>query len=160
MKKTKRQLIGIILVLAFASLVVLGTHYYVNSTGVNDGITGLIFKYHFEFMLLIGLGGIAVGAIAYYLTSQELGVQKEITKKNTLVLLNLLDSDEKVVIEKLLAEKGKAKQYEIAYSAKLSKVRAHRAIKKLVSKNVLEVEKLGKVNSIKIKPEIMQGLIN
>ncbi|NUN11647.1 hypothetical protein HUU53_03295 [Candidatus Micrarchaeota archaeon] len=158
MNSEKKHLLGIIIVLVFAVVVILGTHYYVTSTGMDSPFTRLIFEHHFEFMLLIGLGGIAVGALSYYLMGKEVDSQKEIIKKNTRVLLNLLDFDEKKIIEKLLEEKGKAKQYELAYSTKLTKVKAHRAIKKLVSKNVVEIQKIGKVNSVKLNQEILEGL--
>lgn len=156
MNSDKKQLLGIMLLLGFAAIVVAGTHYLMN--GTNEGPFSWIVKYHFEFMVLIGLGGLAIGAFSFYLFGREVKEQKEITRKNTKVLLDFLDFDEKKIIEKLLEENGKARQYELTHLTQLSKVRAHRAIKKLASKGVVEVEKLGKVNTVKLKPEIQEGL--
>lgn len=162
MNERKKQLIAITLLLVFATIAILGTYYYVTSTGLTDPIVGWIFFYHFEFMLLISLGGVAMGALSFYLFDSKIDrktlQQREIVKKNTRVLLDFLDFDEKRIVEKLLEEKGKARQYELAYAASLGKVRAHRAVKKLSSKGVVEVQRLGKVNTIKLKPEILQGL--
>ena len=105
MDSRKKTLLGIALVVCFVSLVVLGTFYYISPQS-HEGLLELLYTYHTEFMLLIGLGGILVGALAYYLTNQEASEQKTIARKNTRVLLNLLDSDEKKIVEKLLVEKG------------------------------------------------------
>ncbi len=158
MDKNKKALLGLLILLAFATLVVIGTYYYVTSTGENSPVTDLIFKYHFEFMLFLGLGGIAVGAFSYYLLGHEVVVQKEISRKNAGVLFELLDHSERIIVQKLVEQKGKARQYEFAYDSKLGKVKAHRAVKKLASKGVVTIEKLGKVNSVVLKPEILDAL--
>ena len=155
MNAEKKQLSAILLILGFAAIVLIGTHYYTNP---ESNTIGWLYMYHFEFMVLIGLGGLAIGAFSFYLFGRQVREQKEIVKKNTKVLLDFLDFDEKKIIEKLLEENGKARQYELTHLTQLSKVRAHRAIKKLSSKNVVEVEKIGKVNTIKLKEEIKQGL--
>ena len=158
MNQRKKQLTAIITLLAFATLVVLGTYYYVSHSDTSNPFVSWIFQYHFEFMLLIGLGGLAVGAFSFYLFGAQVTAQKEITRKNTKVLLAFLDFDEKKIIEKLLEENGKSRQYELAYAAGLNKVRAHRAIKKLANKGVIEIQKAGKINIIKLKNEIHDGL--
>ncbi len=155
MNEEKKQLSAILLILAFAAIVLLGTHYYTNP---ESSAVGWLYMYHFEFMVLIGLGGLAIGAFSFYLFGRQAREQKEITKKNTKVLLDFLDFDEKKIIEKLLEENGKARRYELIHLTQLNKVRAHRAIKKLAAKNVVEVEKIGKVNTVKLKSEIQEGL--
>lgn len=155
MNEEKKQLSAILLILGFAAIVLIGTHYYTNP---ESNTIGWLYMYHFEFMVLIGLGGLAIGAFSFYLFGRQAREQKEITKKNTKVLLDFLDFDEKKIIEKLLEENGKARQYELIHLTQLNKVRAHRAIKKLSAKGVVEVEKIGKVNTIKLKEEIKQGL--
>ena len=146
------------MVVLFVFAVILATYYLVVSPDFDNPFIGVAAKHHFEFMVLLAFGGIAVGALAFYLSAQEISEQKRITKQNTRVLLDLLDSDEKKVVEALLNEGGAARQYELAWAGGLTKLRAHRAIRKLSGKQVVEVQKMGKVNKIVLNKGILDGL--
>ncbi len=102
---------------------------------------------------------LVVGAGTYYLMSSKLETKSVSLKKNTEILLKLLNADERKVIQALLENHGKALQSEITRLPEMSKVKSHRVIQKLIDRGVLQKEEYGKTNRIKFAPEIQEGLI-
>ncbi len=88
--------------------------------------------------------------VTYFFLEKELK-----TKRNVRKLLELLPEDERKIIEKLL-EKDYILQSEI--SEELGKVKAHRVIKKLEERGIIERSKHGKTYIIRLKKEYKQLL--
>lgn len=113
----------------------------------------------FDLLPLIVAASIVVGAGVYYFMSQKMEIKDENLKKNTGVILNLLNQDEKKVIEKILAGKGQVLQAEITRLPDMSKVKSHRIVKRLFQRGVIRIEKYGKTNIVKLNDEIKDGLL-
>jgi uncharacterized membrane protein len=109
--------------------------------------------------------GLAVGAVVYYLMSEQVETKEKkiqttvkIAKKNTKIILKFLNKQERNVVEKLMENGGKMRQYELSYLPELGKVRTHRILKNLETKGVISREKFGKVNKIALNKELYEVL--
>lgn len=102
----------------------------------------------------IGLGFI-FGIIAFYLFFNKKAEKKKI---ETGVLLALLNNDERKIISKIIEKKGEVIQTSLSRIEGLGKVKAHRLIKKLEKRGVVEIEPYGKTNLIKLNNRIKEGL--
>ncbi len=107
--------------------------------------------------LFIALAIIFVGSLLYYLFSLKMDTQRKVISKNKEILYTILDDDEKFVIKKLVESKGEIQQSEI--SEKFDKIKAHRVIKKLIDKKIIDVVKEGKTNKVILKKELREELI-
>ncbi len=63
-------------------------------------------------------------------------------------ILNLLNPNEKKVIEKIIENGGNALQSEISSMEGMTKLKAHRAVKELKNKGIIKVEQYGKTNQL------------
>jgi len=102
---------------------------------------------------------IVAGAGTYAFMSERIEGKVLSLKRNTELILKFLNEDERKVVQKLIENNGKALQAEITRLDGMSKLRTHRAVRKLLSKNIVEIEKYGKTNVIKFSKEIKEGLI-
>lgn len=102
---------------------------------------------------------IVVGAGTYAFMSERIEKKVLSLKKTTELILKFLNDDEKKVVQKLIENNGKALQAEITRLGGMSKLRVHRAVRKLLSKNIIEIEKFGKTNVIRFPKDIEEGLL-
>ena len=107
--------------------------------------------------LFIVLAIIFVACLLYYLFSLKTDTQKAIINKNIEILYNILDKDEKSVLESIIKNNGEISQSEI--SQKFDKLRAHRIIKKLLEKKIIDIKRDGKTNKIILKKELKEELL-
>jgi uncharacterized membrane protein len=133
--------ISFILLVVFLSLL-LGEHFQIESYGCPSMVSQ-------NFILLfIALSVIFIGGLIYYLLSLQIEKKNKKVKFNIKTIIKFLDDDEKKILNQVNENRNK----EILQSdiKGLSKLRKHRAIKKLKEKNILEVKKLGNKNKIKL----------
>jgi uncharacterized membrane protein len=114
--------------------------------------------YHVEFMVGTALLGVAVGAIVFYLMQERVEIKQKESKDNAKILLSFLGAEERKTIEYLVKSKGSAYQSEISRLEGMSRLKAYRAIKKLESKNVITIDKVGKARKITLSPAVFDAL--
>jgi uncharacterized membrane protein len=107
--------------------------------------------------LFITLAAIFVGSIIYFLFSMKIEEKDRCLLKNKEILNSILDKDEKKVLEKLATNKGEIEQIKI--SEMYDKIKAHRILKKLEEKRIIEIVKKGKTNTIKLNDDLKKELI-
>lgn len=73
---------------------------------------------------------------------------------NKHAILKLLNFNERKVIERLIERKGEILQSEISHISGMDKLKAHRAIRNLKLKGVIEIEGHGKTNRIILSKDI------
>ncbi len=108
-------------------------------------------------ILFITLSIIFIGGLVYFLLSLQINKKEKIINKNMEILYSILDNDEKNLLEFLIKNNGKINQKDL--STKIGKLKAHRTIKKLKQKKIIEITKYGKNNLVKLKRELKQELI-
>jgi len=107
--------------------------------------------------LFIILAIIFVGASLYYLFSLKIEKKEKIITKNMEVLSTILDYDENKVLDMLVKNNGEMPQAE--FSIKYDKIKAHRILKRLQEKNIVDIKKEGKTNKIILKKELKEVLV-
>ena len=100
----------------------------------------------------------AFGAGIFYFMSGKVETTKQSLKKNTDVLLKLLNPDERKVVNLLVENHGKILQAEATRLPGMTKVKSHRIIQRLLDRGVIETEKLGKTKIIRFTREIKDGM--
>ncbi len=107
-------------------------------------------------LLFIILAVVFVGSLLYYLFSFRIELKNKVIGKNIEIFYSILDNEEKKVLEMLIKNKGKVAQSMIAH--KFGKIKAHRILKKLKEKKIIEIKKEGKSNIIKLNKELLGEL--
>jgi len=105
------------------------------------------------------LAGIVIGAIVFFFMSSRLENKQNDLVKVTSTLVQFLNKEEKLVVQKLIDNDGKVLQAEITRIEGIGKVKSHRIIQRLVDRKVIEVESFGKTNIIKLTKEIKSVLL-
>jgi uncharacterized membrane protein len=68
--------------------------------------------------------------------------------------MKFLGDDEREIVDLLLRKEGMTTQSEIAKLPGMSRLKAHRIVKKLEDRGIVHVEKYGKINMIRIVDEL------
>lgn len=106
--------------------------------------------------LFISLAILFVVSLLYYLFSFRMEEKEKCLCKNMEILNSILDKDEKKVIDKIASNGGEIEQTKI--SEMYDKIKAHRILKKLEEKRMIEVVKTGKTNTIKLNEDLRREL--
>ncbi len=105
------------------------------------------------------LSGVVIGAVVFFFMTSKLEDKKKDIGKVTQTLIQFLNKDEKKIVEKILENNGKAFQSEISRIEGIGKLKSHRILLRLSDRNVIEIEKHGKTNIIKLKKNIKEVLV-
>ncbi len=152
MKITNQQ--KVLLALMIIGIVVLGSYLYVLSCrgtlsaselSCTTAQKVLPFVDAIPIVLFIAL---IAGAVVFYLLSPK--PQQSFNDAT----LKFLEGDEKVIVRRLVEKDGEALQSELTQLEGMTKVRSHRAIKKLEKKGVVQVVQKGKTNIVRLAGEI------
>ena len=106
----------------------------------------------------MGALGIAVGASTFYFMSQKVEHTHGSAKKTGEVVLRFLSREERLIITRLLEEKGKVTQAELTRMQGMNKVKVHRSLAKLAEKDIVILEQYGKTNTVRLQSEIYEAL--
>ncbi len=107
--------------------------------------------------LFILLAIIFVGALLYYLFSLKIEKKEKIISKNMEVLNSILDDDENNFLDLIVSNDGVMSQSALSNSH--GKIKAHRVLKKLEEKNIIDIKKEGKTNKVILKKELKEELV-
>jgi hypothetical protein len=106
------------------------------------------------FIPIFAFFGLVVGALTYFLLSNDLEKKEAALEYNGAVILQLLGQDERKAVERIVELGGSTHQVEITYLPGFTKVKAHRVVESLVAKAILEKETRGKMRLLKLHPEL------
>jgi len=110
--------------------------------------------YHIHFMVLMGLFGVGSGLLLYSIMSSGIEKERKLLQTNTGIIMKFLGQDERSVMELMLGKEGMTTQSEIARQPGMSRLKAHRIVKKLESRGIVHVEKYGKINMGRVVEEL------
>ena len=152
----KQALVGMFIVSGFIFLVtVLTVVFSLYSQGQQiPALLEPFLAYHIQFMIIMGLFGVGSGLVLYAILNSTLEKQKQIVKTNSQIIMKFLAKDEREIVSLLLSKDGMTTQSEIAKLPGMSRLKAHRIIKKLENRGIVHVEKYGKINMIRIIEEL------
>ena len=155
----KKIFLGIMTVSVFIFLVtVLVLVYALSSKGeAVPEIFQPFLDYHIHFMVVMGLFGVGSGAVSYNLLNATIEKQQKLIKTNMDIIMKFLTPEDRELIILLRQKEGMTTQSEIARLPGMSRLKAHRIVKKLEERGIVHVEKYGKVNMVRLVEELRQA---
>jgi uncharacterized membrane protein len=114
-------------------------------------------EFHIHFMVVMGLFGVLSGLIVYSLLNAAIERQKQAVKTNMGIIMKFLSPEDREVVRLLLEKEGMTTQSEIAKLPGMSRLKAHRIVKKLEDRGIVHVEKYGKINMIRVVDELKEA---
>ncbi|MBI5225291.1 hypothetical protein HY989_05465 [Candidatus Micrarchaeota archaeon] len=157
----KRIALSIILVSAFIFLIfiMVFTYSLPPKGSFLEPMFDALVTHHVEIMVLIGTLGLIVGALVYYLMSEQLEKQGVQTKAVKEALFRFLSMDDKSVVNEIINRGGKTYQAELAHLPNMSRLKAHRIVAKLEHSGIVSVRPIGKMRSVELKEELKMVLL-
>ena len=158
MDNRRKVVLGIITISIFIFLVtVLVFVFELSSLGETiPGFLAPFMEYHVQFMVLMGLFGLCSGVVVYSIMNSSIEKEKKIVQTNAGIIMRFLSPDERLVMELMMDKQGMTTQSEIARLPRMSRLKAHRIVKKLEQRGIVHVEKYGKINMIRIVDELKE----
>lgn len=101
---------------------------------------------------------IAAGYTLSTFAYRKLAKTTQKTHGLTQLLYIFLDKEERIIIEYLLEQDGFGDQAAISRLENMTRVKAHRTIKKMEEKDLLHVEKHGKINKVRLTEKVQNVL--
>jgi hypothetical protein len=98
--------------------------------------------------------GFVLGALAFYFFTESKKTEYVEVKPNPEAILKLLPPEERKVVSKIVEEGGKALQSEISLLEGIGKVKSHRIVDRLEKRGVVEKERHGKTNLVRLAKEL------
>ena len=90
--------------------------------------------------------GVLIGSVVYYFMFPKLSETDKKLVESTRVMLDMLQSDERIIIKKIIDNKGEITQSKL--SSELGKVKTFRIIENLRKRGIVQKEGYGKTNKI------------
>jgi len=146
MNINKKIAVSIMLITGFIFAVSFGTLYV--QTHISDGT---VCSCTLPIPLLIPTFsslGVFVGSLVYYLMFARIKETEKRSTQDARNLLDMLQNDEKKMIEKIVENNGEITQSKL--SSVFGKVKTFRLLETLRKRNVIVKEKYGKTNMIKL----------
>ncbi len=156
MDKRREIVLGLVIISVFIFLItVLVFVYAIASQGMDvPELLRPFMEFHIHFMVVMGLFGVLSGLIVYNLMSSTIEKQKQAVRTNMDIIMKFLTAEDREVVRLLLEKEGMTTQSEIARLPGMSRLKAHRIVKKLEERGIIHVEKYGKINMVRMVEEL------
>lgn len=123
-----------------------------------DTVLGFLSQYHAYIMAFLVLAAALYGAYISTVLATSLARSEHSTKQLASVALKVLSADERRVLKHLVKHEGTGTQADISRLPKMTRVKAHRIVKRLEEHRVVRVEERGKMRKI-ILDEDLYGVL-
>ena len=152
----KKIILSILVISVFIFLVtVLVFVYALASEGQQvPGFLAPFIEYHVQFMVLMGFFGVGSGLIVYSILNSTIERRKKAAKANLGIIMKFLGRDDKEIVSLLMSKDGITTQSHISKLQGMSRLKAHRVVKKLEERGIVHVEKHGKINMVRLVEEL------
>lgn len=105
-------------------------------------------------MVLMGVFGVSSGLVVYSILNATIEKQEKAAKTNMGIIMKFLGEDERNILDLLSSKGGMTTQSEISRLPGMSRLKAHRVVRKLEDRGIVHVEKNGKINMIRLVDEL------
>jgi len=144
------------------TLGLIGMIYFIIYTHDNFTSASPLIFYLVKYYLYIMVALIFVSAMLGYLfsmfTYRKLAETKNESRRLLDMLLLFLGTEEKEIIQHLMAKDGVSNQAQISKLPSMNRVKAHRSLQKMQEKNIVEVIPHGKMRMIHLNENIRRVL--
>jgi DNA-binding MarR family transcriptional regulator len=150
MQDSKKVVWGVIILAGFTFIVSVTTLYV--ETSIQDSMVCGCPVPVWLFIPLLSSIGVVVGTAVYYMMSERIAKTRKNARQEIEKTVSLLPREEAEIL-KLLIRQGKVSQSSLPSKISCSRVKVHRAVKKLEEKGAVAKESRGKTNSLTLSPE-------
>jgi len=156
----RRLLLSIAIFAGFLLLVIAMLLSYILASvrQFDNPLVSLLSQFHLELMVLVSILGIVVGATMYFLMHERVETKTKEAAVNANLLLTFLSREEREVVELLVKSEGHTTQSQVSRLDGMSRLKAHRVVQRLSEKNIVRIEKLGKINQLWLAGSIYDAL--
>lgn len=160
----KKTIVGLVILICLVGLIIYSPNLIMLTNPTVCTINGVCQheeRVHLltELVPVFILAGVIIGAIVFFFMSSRLENKQNDLEKVTSTLVQFLNKEEKLVVQKLIDNEGKVLQAEISRIEGIGKVKSHRVIQRLCDRKVIVVEHFGKTNIVKLTKEIKSVLL-
>ena len=92
--------------------------------------------------------------MVYSILNATLEKQKKIVQTNMDIIMKFLSPDEREIVRLMGEKEGMTTQSEMAKLPGMTRLKAHRVVKKLEDRGIVHVEKYGKINVVRLVDEL------
>ena len=103
--------------------------------------------------------GLFVGLLTYYIISNNYSKEKKEIEKNLIKFLDILETDDKNILKKIIDNGGEINQSSLSKSLNFDKVKMSRIVSKMEEKNILKKEKNGMTNKLILETKLKKLFI-
>jgi len=127
---------------------------------VTDASTILRTLNHVAIMLILVVLAAIYGALLSVVLYINMKKSKAETEGMLEIVMQFVSQDEKMILHHLLRNHGQATQANISKLEGMHRVKAHRAIQKMLDKHLIDLTAEGKIRHIYLKKSILDSLHN
>ncbi len=152
----RKIVLGLVVVSVFIFLITVLVFVYALASGGQQvpDILQPFLVYHIQFMVVMGFFGVGSGLVVYSILNATLEKEKKIVQTNTEIIMKFLGPDEREVVRLMSGKDGMTTQSEMAKLPGMTRLKAHRIVKKLEARGIVHVEKYGKINVVRLVEEL------
>jgi hypothetical protein len=152
----RKIVLGLVVVSVFIFLITVLVFVYALASGGQQvpEILRPFITYHIQFMVVMGFFGVGSGLIVYNILNATLEKQKKIVQTNMSIIMKFLSPDEREIVQLMGEKEGMTTQSEMAKLPRMTRLKAHRIVKKLENRGIVHVEKYGKINVVRLVEEL------
>ena len=158
----QRLMLSLAILAGFVLLVfaMLGSYMWATAGYGLPEFVDILYRFHFELMIVVSVSGILVGAAVYFLMYERAAIAAREATGNAELLLSFLNPDERAVVEALVKSDGHTTQAQVSRLDDMTRLRAHRVVLRLAEKKIVRIEKMGKTNQLWLAKSIYEALNN
>ncbi|MBI5223915.1 winged helix-turn-helix transcriptional regulator [Candidatus Micrarchaeota archaeon] len=116
-----------------------------------------VIEYHTQLMVMMAILGVSTGFFVYRTLNAKIEKQQKVIQSNMELIMRFLSAEEREILNLLNEKQGRTTQSEIAKLPGMSRLKAHRLIKKMEERRLIHIEKYGKINMIRIVDELQDN---
>ncbi|HIH09640.1 MAG TPA: hypothetical protein HA254_03125 [Candidatus Diapherotrites archaeon] len=156
MDNRKKIVLGVVIVSIFIFLTTVLVFVYALYSGGQDvpAFFRPFVEYHIHFMVLMGFFGVVSGTIVYNVLESSIEKEKRVVMANMDIIMKFLGDDDRSVVRLLLEKGGMTTQGAISALPGMTRLKAHRRVRKLEGRGIIHVEKHGKINMVRLVNEL------
>ncbi|MGV8085197.1 MAG: helix-turn-helix transcriptional regulator [Candidatus Bilamarchaeum sp.] len=152
---SKNMFLALVLVSCFIFLItVLVLVFAIYPQGNVPSILQPVMDYHIQLMVLMAILGVSTGFVVYRVMGAKIEKQQKVIANNMEIIQRFLGEDEREIIHLLHQKQGITTQSEIANLPGMTRLKAHRVVKKLEERKIIHIEKHGKINMVRVVDEL------
>lgn len=101
----------------------------------------------------MGIFGVISGVVVFMLMKSSIKKEQQLVNANMAIVRRFLSQEESAVLDELFSKGGSMSQTDVAHLPGMTRLKAHRIVKKLKARGIIYVDKYGKINRLRLVEE-------